>query len=68
VLDDFNPFGNMSSSHSTWPIMLVPYNLPHWMCIKQPCFMLSLIILSLSAPGQNIDVYLVPIVSKLKEL
>jgi hypothetical protein len=24
----FNPFGNMSSSHSTWPEMLVPYNLP----------------------------------------
>jgi hypothetical protein len=26
--DGFNPFGNMSSSHITWPIMLVPYNLP----------------------------------------
>jgi hypothetical protein len=23
----FNPFGNMSYSHSTWPVMLVPYNL-----------------------------------------
>jgi hypothetical protein len=26
--DDFDPFGNMSTSHSTWPVMLVPYNLP----------------------------------------
>jgi hypothetical protein len=32
--DGFNPFGNMSSSHSTWPVMLVPYNLPPWMCMK----------------------------------
>jgi hypothetical protein len=32
--DGFNPFGNMSTSHSTWPVMLVPYNLPPWMCIK----------------------------------
>jgi hypothetical protein len=26
--DGLNPFGNMSSSHSTWPVMLVLYNLP----------------------------------------
>jgi hypothetical protein len=26
--DGFNPFGNMSTSHSTWPVMLVPYSLP----------------------------------------
>jgi hypothetical protein len=26
--DEFNPFGNMSTFHSTWPVMLVPYNLP----------------------------------------
>jgi hypothetical protein len=30
----FNSFGNMSTSHSTWPIMLVQYNLPSWMCMK----------------------------------
>ena len=26
--DGFNPFGNMSTSHSTWPVILVPYNMP----------------------------------------
>jgi hypothetical protein len=25
----FNHFGNMSTFHSAWPVMLVPYNLPH---------------------------------------
>jgi hypothetical protein len=28
TLDVFNPFGNMSTSHSTWHVMLVSYNLP----------------------------------------
>jgi hypothetical protein len=32
--DGFNPFGNMSTSHSTWSVMFVPYNLPPWMCMK----------------------------------
>jgi hypothetical protein len=36
--------------------------------MKQSYFMLSLIIPGPSAPGQNIDVYLAPLVSELKEL
>ena len=27
--DGFNPFGEQSSSHSTWPVTLCIYNLPH---------------------------------------
>jgi len=26
--DGFNPFGNMSTAYSMWPVVLVPYNLP----------------------------------------
>jgi len=26
--DGFNPFSNMSSSYSMWPIFVIPYNLP----------------------------------------
>ncbi len=33
--DGFNPFSNMNVSHSTWPAVLVPYNLPPEMCMKQ---------------------------------
>ncbi|XP_062164999.1 uncharacterized protein LOC133871588 [Alnus glutinosa] len=65
--DGFNPFWNMSTSHSTWPVMLVPYNLPPWVCMKQPYFILSMIIPGLTAPGMNIDVYLKPLISKLQE-
>ena len=26
--DGFNPFRNLSTSYSIWPVVLVPYNLP----------------------------------------
>ena len=28
VVDGFNPFGDLSSSYSVWPVVLVTYNLP----------------------------------------
>ncbi|KAI9191108.1 hypothetical protein LWI28_003684 [Acer negundo] len=66
--DGFNPFGTMSISHSTWPVVLMIYNLPHWMCMKQPNFIMSLLIPGPSASGNDIDVYLQPLMDKLKEL
>lgn len=33
--DGVNLFGNQSSTHSTWPIVLTIYNLPPWLCKKQ---------------------------------
>jgi len=66
--DGFNPFGNMSTSHSTWPVMLVLYNLPPWMCMKQMSFILSLVILGPSSLGTDIDVYLQPLIDELLEL
>ncbi|XP_058211658.1 uncharacterized protein LOC131323837 [Rhododendron vialii] len=64
----FNPFGMMSNVHSTWPVILMPYNLPPWMCMKQPYFIMSLLIPGRSAPENNIDVYLQPLIEELKEL
>jgi hypothetical protein len=58
----------MSTSHSTLPVMLVSYNLPPWMCMKQTSFILSLIILSPSSPGMGIDVYLQPLIEELQKL
>jgi hypothetical protein len=66
--DGFNPFGNMSTSHNPWPVMLVPYNLPHWMCMKQTSFILSLIIPGPSLPGMDIDVHLQSLIEELQQL
>jgi hypothetical protein len=42
--NEFNPFGNISTSHITWLVIFVPYNLPPLMCMKQSSFILSLVI------------------------
>ncbi|XP_019184174.1 PREDICTED: uncharacterized protein LOC109179059 [Ipomoea nil] len=66
--DGMNPHGNMSSRHSTWPILLVVYNLPPWLCMKRKHIMLSLLISWPKQPGNDIDVYLEPLIEDLKML
>ncbi|KAK6791561.1 hypothetical protein RDI58_010642 [Solanum bulbocastanum] len=55
AFDGFNPFGTMRTVHSTWPVILMPYNLPPWMCMKEEFFILSLLIPGPKSPGNNID-------------
>ncbi|XP_028087238.1 uncharacterized protein LOC114287975 [Camellia sinensis] len=66
--DGFNPFGNMNNSYSLWHIVLIPYNLPPWLAMNDPFFMLSLLIPGESQPGIDIDVYMRPLVDELNEL
>nr|KYP59289.1 hypothetical protein KK1_014721 [Cajanus cajan] len=33
--DGMNPYGNLSSKHSSWPVLLVIYNLPPRLCMKR---------------------------------
>lgn len=66
--DGFNPFGNMSLSHSTWPVIVVPYNLPPWMCMKKEFNMLTLLIPGPKSPTHCIDVYMRPLVDELHTL
>ncbi|CAL9001938.1 unnamed protein product [Prunus brigantina] len=66
--DGFNPFGSMSTSYSMWPVVVVPYNLPPWMCMKQQYSIMTLLIPGPKAPGKDIDVYLRPLIDELKEL
>lgn len=56
--DGFNPFCNISTTYSMWPIVLTLYNLPMWSCMKAPNLILSLLILGPTVPGNEIDVYL----------
>ncbi|XP_057746718.1 uncharacterized protein LOC130965987 [Arachis stenosperma] len=66
--DGFNSFGNMSTKYSIWPVILIPYNLPLWLCMKQTSFILSMIIPGPKIPGNDIDIYLEPLVDELKQL
>ncbi|KAL3838469.1 hypothetical protein ACJIZ3_023060 [Penstemon smallii] len=66
--DGFNPFSNMSTSYSTWPVILLPYNLPPWKCMKSPFFILSMLISGPKSPGNDIDVFLEPLIEELHDL
>lgn len=62
-IDGVNPFGKMSSRHSTWPVNLCFYNLHPWLCMKCKFIMMALLI-----QGPKHGVYLTPLVEDLKIL
>ena len=66
-LDGVNPFSMRSSRWSTWPVVLINYNLPPFICFKKEHLILSLII-----PGKrqvkDLNVYLAPLIDDLLEL
>ncbi|XP_075104365.1 uncharacterized protein LOC142178536 [Nicotiana tabacum] len=58
----------MSTTYSMWPVILVPYNLHPWKCLKGPFMLMSLLIPGPQALGKDVDVYLRPSVDELNEL
>lgn len=65
--DGVNPFGNRSTTWSTWLVVVVNYNIPPWEVTKKGNILLSMLI-----PGKhkvkNMDVYLEPLIEELLEL
>jgi len=51
--DGMNPYGNLSSKHSSWSVLLIIYNLPYWLVMKRKYIMLSMMI---SGPKQPVNV------------
>jgi Transposase family tnp2 len=66
--DGMNPYGNMSSHHSTWPVLLCIYNLSPWLCMKRRYIMMLLMISGPKQPGNDIDVFLALLIEELKSL
>jgi hypothetical protein len=66
--DGFNPFGNMSSQYSMWPLLLTPLNLAPWECVNPKNYFMSLLIPSPNAPGKDFDVFLEPLIEELLDL
>ncbi|CAL2275991.1 unnamed protein product [Prunus armeniaca] len=64
----FNPHSSLSSRYSCWPFILVTYNLPSWLYKKRKFMILTLLISGPKQPGNDIDVYLEPLIDDLKSL
>jgi hypothetical protein len=69
ALDGVNPFGNQSTTWSTWAIIILNYNMPQLLTTKKFFLMLVLLIMGKElVKSNNIDVYLAPFLEELQEL
>ena len=66
--DGMNPFGDRTSTHSTWPVILTIYNLPTLLCQKRKYLSLSILIQGPHQPGIDIDVFLEPLMEDMEKL
>jgi hypothetical protein len=65
--DDMNSFMN-SSTHSTWPIVLMMLNLPPLLCNKWKYIIMSGLVPEPQQPENDIDTYSRPLIEEMKEL
>jgi hypothetical protein len=63
--DGFNPFKSMNLRYNIWPILLIPYNPPPWICMQQSNIILSVIVPGRKAPGKDMDVYMQLVIDEL---
>ena len=66
--DGMNPFGQMSTTHSSWPVLMCIYNLSPLLCMKRKYMMLTMLISGPRQPGNDIDIYLSPLIDELRTL
>ena len=57
----------INTTYTTWPVIIIPYNLPPWLCMEQPYRMMSMLVPGLKCPRNNIDVYFRPHIDELEE-
>ena len=67
-IDGMNPFGDISSSHSTWPVVLSILNISSCLCMKRKYLMLSILIQGPKQPGNDIDMFLEPLLEDMADL
>jgi hypothetical protein len=68
ALDGVNPFPHTNSTHSTWLVLMLIYNVPPYLVTKfffiQLCILISR---KMSPTNENIDVFICPLLEELLE-
>ncbi|CAM8902837.1 unnamed protein product [Rhodiola kirilowii] len=57
-----------TKKYSVWPVMVTPYNLPPWLCMKTRFIWLTILIPRSSNPKKRLDIYLRPLIDDLVHL
>ncbi|CAM8936979.1 unnamed protein product [Rhodiola kirilowii] len=65
--DGFNPFKASCLSHSTLTIVLIPYNVPPHICMKE-FNILCMLVSGPKSPGKCLNVFMRPLIEELKML
>ena len=47
VADEVNPFGEVRSIYSVWPVFVINNNIPPWMSIKREHIILTMIVMGI---------------------
>ncbi|XP_063946013.1 uncharacterized protein LOC135151481 [Daucus carota subsp. sativus] len=69
AVDGINPHTNgLTNRYTCWTVVLVTYNLPPCLCMKRKFMMLTILVSGPHEPGNNIDVYLQPMIDEVKKL
>ncbi|XP_073122058.1 uncharacterized protein [Henckelia pumila] len=66
--DGFQPFGQTGQQYSSWPVIMTPYNLPSWMCMKDEYMFLTVLAPGPKNPKDKLDVFLQPLIAELQSL
>jgi hypothetical protein len=66
--DCFQPYSSNSTMYSSWPIFVMPYNLPPNKSLKKGFIFLALVILGPKELRKQMNIYLCPLMEELKEL
>ena len=66
--DGIIPHSSLSSKHGCWHVLMIIYDLPPWLYMKRKFMMLSLLILGPRQLGNDIDIYLAPLIEDLNTL
>ena len=63
--DGVNPFGVQSTTWTTWPVIIVNYNIPPWLSIRKGHLILALIV-PRKYKVKNLDIYMIPLIEELE--
>jgi hypothetical protein len=66
--DGMNPFSEIRTMHSTWPVIFAMYNILTWVCHKRKYLMLSILIQSPKQAVIDIDVFLESLMKDMAKL
>jgi hypothetical protein len=67
-MDGFQPHSTDSSSYFSWPVFVMPYNLPPNICLKQGFIFLTLVIPGPKEPKKQMNVFMQLLFKELKKL